>query len=150
MSSVMGAARLRMVELLGAISLATDLGTGQPPFHAVRTSMLAMAVGQELGLSDAALADVQHVALLRFLGCTSDSAQTAALNGGDDIAFLSAMAPVAMGAKPEMARRLVVAVLLVGLDGFPERRQHFRRGGDKAGVGHGGGASLSAHWRENH
>jgi HD-GYP domain-containing protein (c-di-GMP phosphodiesterase class II)/DNA-binding CsgD family transcriptional regulator len=110
MSLVVDAGQLRLVELLGAISLATDLGTGQPPFHGVRTSVLAVAVGRELGLDDAAVADVQQVALLRFLGCTADASQTARMTGGDDLAFLAAMAPVAMAAKPEMARRLVGAV----------------------------------------
>src|SRR6516225_8817851 len=102
--------QLRLVELLGAISLATDLGTGQPYFHGVRTSVLAVAVGRELGLDDAAVAAVQQVALLRFLGCTADTSQTARMTGGDDLAFLAAMAPVAMGGKPEMARRLVATV----------------------------------------
>src|SRR6516225_3783707 len=110
MPLVVGAGQLRLVELLGAISLATDLGTGQPHFHGVRTSVLAVAVGRELGLDEAAVADVQQVALLRFLGCTADTAQTARMTGGDDLAFLAAMAPVAMGAKPEMARRLVSTV----------------------------------------
>jgi HD-GYP domain-containing protein (c-di-GMP phosphodiesterase class II) len=110
MRSAVGAGQLRLVELLGAISLATDLGTGQPPFHGVRTSVLAVAVGRELGLDDAAVADVQQVALLRFLGCTADASQAAVMTGGDDVAFLAAMAPVVMGARPEMARRLVGAV----------------------------------------
>ena len=101
---------MRLIELLGAISLATDLGTGQPHFHGVRTSVLAVAIGRELGLDDAAVADVQQVALLRFLGCTADTSETARMTGGDDLAFLAGMAPVVMGAKPEMARQLVAAV----------------------------------------
>ena len=110
MSPMVGGGQLRLVELLGAVSSATDLGTGQPYFHAVRTSVLAVAVGRELGLGDAVVGDVQQVALLRFLGCTADASQTARMTGGDDLAFLAAMAPVAMGAKPDMARRLVGAV----------------------------------------
>ena len=106
----LGAGQLRLVELLGAISLATDLGTGQPPFHGVRTSVLAVAVTRELGLDDAAVAEVQQVALLQFVGCAADTWQTARMTGGDDLAFLAAMAPAAMGAKAEMARSLVGAV----------------------------------------
>lgn len=105
-----GRKSLRLVELLGAISLAADLGTGQPHLHGVRTAVLAAAIGRQLGMDDAGLAEVQQVALLRFLGCTADSSETARMAGGDDIAFLAAMAPVAMGAKPEMARSLVSAV----------------------------------------
>ena len=140
MPLVVGAGQLRLVELLGAISLATDLGTGQPHFHGVRTSVLAVAVGRELGLDEAAVADVQQVALLRFLGCTADTAQTARMTGGDDLAFLAAMAPVAMGARPEMARRLAGTVGA----GQPA----LRRAGLAAGALSDPGAarrSLSAH-----
>lgn len=104
------AAKLHMVELLGAISLATDLGTGQPHFHGVRASVLAAAVAHQLGLDDQGVADVQRVALLRSLGCTADTRETARMAGGDDLAFLSGMAPVAMGAKAEMGRQLVLTV----------------------------------------
>ena len=53
-----------LVELLGAVSLATDLGTGEPQFHGVRTSVLAVAVARELGLDPPGLHVVQQVALL--------------------------------------------------------------------------------------
>ena len=140
MPLVVGAGQLRLVELLGAISLATDLGTGQPHFHGVRTSVLAVAVGRELGLDEAAVADVQQVALLRFLGCTADTAQTARMTGGDDLAFLAAMAPVAMGAKPEMARRLVSTVGA----GQPALRRAALAAGALSDPG-GARRSLSAH-----
>jgi HD-GYP domain-containing protein (c-di-GMP phosphodiesterase class II) len=103
-------AKLRLVELLGAVSLATDLGTGQPHFHGVRTSVLAAALARQLGLSNQGVADVQRVALLRFLGCTADTWETARMAGGDDLAFLSGMAPVVMGVRAEMGRRLVRTV----------------------------------------
>ena len=53
---------------------------------------------------------MQRVALLRFLGSTSDSFETARLSGGDDLAFVSRMAPFSMGAKPQIARQLVITV----------------------------------------
>ena len=99
-----------MVELLGAISLATDLGTGQPPFHGIRTSVLAVRLGADLGLDVATLTEVQQVALLRFLGCTADSADTARMTGGDDIAFLAAMAPALMGTRAGAGHRMVTTV----------------------------------------
>ncbi len=101
---------MRLVELLGAVSLATDLGTGQPHGHGVRTSVLAVALGRELGLGVEATTDIQRVALLRFLGCTSEASDTARLAGGDDIGFMAAMASATMGTKPEMIRGLVSAV----------------------------------------
>ena len=135
-----GAGTLRLIELLGAISLATDLGTGQPPFHGVRTSVLAVAIGREMGLGDAAVADVQQVALLRFLGCTADTSETARMTGGDDLVFLAGMAPVVMGAKPQMARRLVTTVGA----GQPGPRRAALVAGALADPG-GARRSLSAH-----
>lgn len=87
----------RLTELLAAISLATDLGTGQPMGHAQRTCLLSMAVVDALGLGAAVAADVYHVALLRFLGCTADAPEMAHYAGGDNTALLAAMAPVYMG-----------------------------------------------------
>jgi len=101
---------LRLVELLGALSLATDLGTGQPSMTGVRSAVLAAAVAGQLDLPGASAGEVLQVGLLRFLGCTADSAETARLAGGDDLAFRAAMAPATMGARPEMARRLMGAV----------------------------------------
>jgi HD-GYP domain-containing protein (c-di-GMP phosphodiesterase class II) len=131
---------LSLVELLGAISLATDLGTGQPYSHGVRTSVLAVQLGRELGLDDDAVADVQQVALLRFLGCTADASDTAELVGGDEIAFLAAMAPVAMGSKPEMGRRLMRTV---GAEEAPWRRARLVVGA--LAQPDGAKRSLSAH-----
>ena len=85
------------MELVAAISMATDLGTGQPVEHALRTCRLSMAVAQELGLDARTAADVPYVALLRFLGCTADAPQMAHYAGGDNIALIAAMAPVYMG-----------------------------------------------------
>jgi len=98
---------LRLTELVSAISLATDLGTGQPLEHALRTCRLSMAVADVLRLDRSACADVHYVALLRFLGCTADAPDVAQLAGGDNVAFLAAMAPVAMGSDAEAMGRLV-------------------------------------------
>ncbi|NKQ57143.1 LuxR family transcriptional regulator, partial [Amycolatopsis sp. K13G38] len=129
-----------MAELLGAVSLATDLGTGQPQFHGVRTSVLAAALAGRLGLDAVGVAAVQQVALLRFLGCTADAWETARMTGGDDLAFLAGMAPVAMGGKPEMGRALVRTV---GAGRAPLRRAALVAGAlaDPAGARR----SLSAH-----
>jgi HD-GYP domain-containing protein (c-di-GMP phosphodiesterase class II) len=108
-----------VVELLGAISLATDLGTGQPPGHGLRTAVLATALGRELGLDARALGDVQSVALLRFLGCTADSSEMARTVGGDEIGFMAAMAPALMGSRPETRRR---QLLSIGSGKSPARR----------------------------
>jgi HD-GYP domain-containing protein (c-di-GMP phosphodiesterase class II) len=100
---------LRLAELVAALSLATDLGTGQPLEHALRTCLLSLELARRSGVAADQLADVYYVALLRFVGCTADAAETAAMTGGDDIAFLGTMAPGFMGSPPEQLRAMVRA-----------------------------------------
>ena len=94
----------RLAELTIALSLATDLGTGQPMEHGLRTCWLSLAVSEALGLDAATRSCVYYVALLRFVGCTSDASETAVLAGGDDVAFNSTMAPM-LNAQPGESMR---------------------------------------------
>ena len=80
---------IRAAELVGALSLATDLGTGQPLEHALRTAVLAVRLGELAGASPAELADTYYVALLHASGCTSNSHEAAQLFE-DDIAHRAA------------------------------------------------------------
>lgn len=80
---------VRAAELVGAISLATDLGTGQPLEHALRTAVLAVRLGELAGASPAELSDAYYVALLHASGCTSNSHEAAQIFG-DDIAHRAA------------------------------------------------------------
>ena len=88
--------RVRLIELMAALSLATDLGTGQPLEHALRTTLLAHGAATELGLAPGDQSVVLYATLLRFLGCTADASASAALAGGDEIAFNRSMALVVM------------------------------------------------------
>jgi HD-GYP domain-containing protein (c-di-GMP phosphodiesterase class II) len=74
---------IRAAELVGALSLATDLGTGQPLEHALRTAVLAVRLGELAGASDEELADTYYVALLHASGCTSNSHEATQLFGED-------------------------------------------------------------------
>jgi len=93
----------RLIELTAAVSLATDVGTGQPMEHALRTSLLAVRAADALGATPDEQSAVLYAALLRFLGCTAEASETAALAGGDDIAFNALMAPMAMADDREAA-----------------------------------------------
>ena len=42
--------QVRLAELMAAVSLATDLGTGQPMAHALRTCYVATGLAREIGL----------------------------------------------------------------------------------------------------
>jgi HD-GYP domain-containing protein (c-di-GMP phosphodiesterase class II)/DNA-binding CsgD family transcriptional regulator len=94
---------VRLAELVAAISLATDLGTGQPLEHGLQTCYLAMGLAREADLSVGDLSDTFYVSLLRFLGCTSEASEDAAMNAGDEIAFYEGLAPLFMGGSPEIA-----------------------------------------------
>jgi HD-GYP domain-containing protein (c-di-GMP phosphodiesterase class II) len=98
---------IRAAELTMALSLATDLGTGQPMEHGLRTCWLSLAAAEALGLDAATRSCVYYVALLRFVGCTSDASETAALAGGDDIEFNAVMAPMLLAGRGEGMRFFV-------------------------------------------
>lgn len=92
----------RLAELIAAISLATDLGTGQPTGHAMRTCYLATGFARELGVPVQDEFDTYYLALLRFLGCTAEASNDAAINAGDEIALYGGLAPPLMGAQSEV------------------------------------------------
>ncbi|MGH3066148.1 MAG: HD domain-containing phosphohydrolase [Gaiellaceae bacterium] len=80
---------IRAAEVVGALSLATDLGTGQPLEHALRTAVLAVRLGELAEASAGELADTYYVALLHASGCTSNGHEATQLFG-DDIAHRAA------------------------------------------------------------
>jgi hypothetical protein len=64
---------VRLAEIVAALSLATDLGMGQPMEFALRTCVLAVRLGDVLGLDERELRDIYYVALLRSAGCTAEA-----------------------------------------------------------------------------
>ena len=74
---------VRQAEIIMALSLATDLGTGRPMDWALCSAALSLRVGEMLGLDDAELRSVYYVALLRYLGCTADVETRVHLFGDD-------------------------------------------------------------------
>jgi hypothetical protein len=59
-----------LVEIVGVLSLATDLGTGLPIEHAIRSCLIGLRLASHAGLDEAARTDVFYLTLLRMLGCT--------------------------------------------------------------------------------
>lgn len=84
----------RLAELVGSLSLATDLAAGFGLETALRTCVIAVELGRSTGVSGASLRDVYYTGLLRFIGCTAYSHEQAWYGGGDDMDFSSALAPV--------------------------------------------------------
>jgi HD-GYP domain-containing protein (c-di-GMP phosphodiesterase class II)/DNA-binding CsgD family transcriptional regulator len=98
--------RPRLSELIASISLATDLGMGQPMEHALRTCLLSLGVARELGCPDQECQDVYYLALLRFAGCNAHAHEDALESGGDEIALRAAIAPVLSGTGREQMGNL--------------------------------------------
>jgi HD-GYP domain-containing protein (c-di-GMP phosphodiesterase class II) len=90
------ASGIRLAELMAALSIATDLGMGQPMEYVLRSCALAVRLGEALGLSEGELREVYYLALLRFLGCNAGTHEQAAIVG-DELAFRAAFLPVDLG-----------------------------------------------------
>jgi HD-GYP domain-containing protein (c-di-GMP phosphodiesterase class II) len=75
---------LRLVDLLAALSVATDLGMGQPPEKAIRSCLLATGLARGMGLPEHQVQDVYLTTLLQHLGCTATASEEARL-GGDEL-----------------------------------------------------------------
>lgn len=131
--------RLRMAELMAALSLATDLGMGQPLEQALRTCLIAIELAARMGLPKDQISEVFYVALLRYLGCTIDAHELAELFGGDDITSRRDSAPVIGGSPLELAGE----ILKIGAGQGPLRRaQLFAR---LPGALQQAGESMRAH-----
>jgi HD-GYP domain-containing protein (c-di-GMP phosphodiesterase class II) len=76
--------QVRLAELVGSMSLATDLGLGQPMEHVLRSCVLGLRIAEDLELGESERAVVYYVALLAWLGCHADAHEQAA-RFGDDI-----------------------------------------------------------------
>ncbi len=73
-----------LAEIISALSFALDLTEGAVPGHALRSCLLGMRLGLELGLSDVELADLYHALLLKDVGCSSNAARMCQIVGGGD------------------------------------------------------------------
>lgn len=72
-------------EVLAALSLAIDLGLGQPMDHMLRSAVMGARLADRLGLSDRERGTVFYTGLVMWIGCHADSHEYARWFG-DDIA----------------------------------------------------------------
>lgn len=124
-------------ELLAALSVAVDLGLGQPAEHMLRSALIATRIADRLGLSARERDCVYYTALVMWIGCHADSHEYARWFG-DDIAvrhdsylvdwaglpyFRFLISNVARG-EPLSRRLWVLAALLVNARGQLSRLIH--------------------------
>jgi HD-GYP domain-containing protein (c-di-GMP phosphodiesterase class II) len=92
---------INTAELVAALSLATDLGTGFPLEHALRSCLLATWTAQALELGDDEIRNVYYVSLLKYLGCTVTSHVSAQVLG-DELGMGTWFATVDLGNQDEV------------------------------------------------
>ncbi|MGH3449402.1 MAG: HD domain-containing phosphohydrolase, partial [Haloechinothrix sp.] len=112
-----GSSGLRLAELVGALSLAVDLGLGQPMEHLARSCLVACRLGQRMGLDDDERASLYYVAMMGWVGCIADSHE-AATWFGDDITYRAGVYDIDMKPLPFLGYLLRRA----GSGGSPARR----------------------------
>ena len=80
-----GGSGTRRTELLAALSIAIDLGLGQPAEHVLRSSIIATRLADRLGLGQEQRDAAFHTTLVMWIGCHAESHEYVRWFG-DDIA----------------------------------------------------------------
>ena len=103
------ASQVRLAEVIGALSIATDLAMAQPLEAALASCILSVRLAEAAGLDEATVADCYWHALLRFVGCNADTYLIASLLG-DEMALRSDFATIDPGRQREVGAMVVKAV----------------------------------------
>jgi len=119
-----------LAELVAALSLATDLGVGQPMEHALRSCLLGVRLGENLGLDESELVHVYYLALLASIGCTAEAHEMASFFG-DDIGFYGGVYVTDMST----ARMFRYVLRRLGSVSPPLSRAHLLAKGVRSAVG---------------
>ena len=128
--------RIRLAELMAALSLATDLGLGRPLEHELGVCLAALELAERLGLAAEERSEVYYVALLAHVGCTGAAADFASWAGGDDIHLAQGLRGVGLSSGPAEDLRHFVRHLADDRP-LPERGRLLARmlaGGARAGA----------------
>jgi HD-GYP domain-containing protein (c-di-GMP phosphodiesterase class II) len=133
---------VRLAELLGVLSLATDLGMGQPMEHMLRQCLIALRLSERMGLDESDRDVVYYTSLLAWVGCNVDSYEQAKWFG-DEFA-LKADARLVDFSGPAPAMQFVFGHLGSGKPGLERLRlaMAFLAGGHRDGD-----VMLDNHWR---
>ena len=76
---------VRLAEVLASLSIATDLGIGQPMEFALSSCILAVRLAKQCSYSAEALREVYYQALLRYIGCNAESDWLSSIAGDEQI-----------------------------------------------------------------
>lgn len=109
MTEVRGASAVSLSEVLAALSYALDLTEGQRPGHTLRTCLVGMRLGREIGLGEEMLSSLYYALLLKDAGCSSNAARMTSLFGSDDRFVKPFLKNVDRGEKLKLALKTLVA-----------------------------------------
>jgi HD-GYP domain-containing protein (c-di-GMP phosphodiesterase class II)/DNA-binding CsgD family transcriptional regulator len=128
--------RVRLADLLAAVSVATDLGMGQEPEKAIRACLVATALARRMGTAEADVCDVYYTALLRHLGCTATAHEETYL-GGDELVSRPAAERADFGSPRELLALLLQSGKGTGVERVRYLARTLRNGrkGDQAILG---------------
>jgi HD-GYP domain-containing protein (c-di-GMP phosphodiesterase class II) len=104
--------QVRAAELIAALCLATDLGTGLPFEHGLHSTLFAMRLGERLGIDSETASQTYYACLLFYAGCTADAEIAAELF--DDGALATHFAPVMFGSRRETMAGIMRALATPG------------------------------------
>lgn len=117
------AARINLSEVLSALSCALDLTEGQPIGHTMRSCLIGMRMGHEIGLSATDRAALYYALLIKDAGCSSNAARLCQLFGSDDLELKPRMKVVDRQNKISLAVQTARTVALKG--GLSDKIKHF-------------------------
>ena len=100
---------VRAAEVIGSLSLATDLGIGVPLEHGLLSTLVAVRLADRLGVDEETAQSVFYSCLLFYVGCTAGAELAADVFGADD-ALTTYGTPVRFGSRVEMVRGMLRAV----------------------------------------
>ncbi len=101
--------RIRVAEVIGALSLATDLGIGVPLEHGLHSTLLAMRLADRLKVDAETAIQTYYACQLFYVGCTANADVAAELFGADD-ALTTYAAAGRFGSRAEMTAGLLRAI----------------------------------------
>ncbi len=93
--------------MIAALSLATDLGTGQPLERGLVATLASCRLCERLGVDVATMAETYYTCLLMFVGCTADAPAAAEVYVAD---LHDQILPVMYGGRARQVRGVVTAV----------------------------------------
>jgi hypothetical protein len=104
-----GGEQVRAAEVIAALCLATDLGMRLPLEHGLHSTLVAMRLGERLGIDAETASQTYYACLLFYVGCTADAEINAEIFG-DDTALITHLTPVMFGSRAELVTGIMRAL----------------------------------------